>query len=162
MGMQEIINKIIKEIGARYGTVLPSLNNNICTMRYKDKINFVIEAPDAGSGVYFYSPVIEMTDENDERLHRMLLEQNFLYSSVVGTALSLDEQNGDVVLCQLLDEKGLDAEKFEKSIESFLSQAEKVREMLQNWMHGSDAQEAGNSSEAVNPPKLRPAMQWMA
>ncbi len=162
MGMRETINKIIREIGIRYGTSLPSLNNNnICTMLYKDKFYFIIEIPQTANEVYFYSPLIEKADEDSERLQQKLLEQNFLFGSVAGSALSLDEQTGDVVLCQVYSEKDLNAEKLEQNIESFLSQAEKIREMLLNWMHLSEAQEPAGSSADDDKPKLYPTVDWM-
>ena len=163
MGIRETINKNLHEIGIRYGMRLPSLNkNNVCTMRYKDKFTFIIEAPDTGTQVYFYSPLIEKTDENNEQLQKKLLEQNFLFDSVTGAALSLDEQTGDVVFCQVYAEKDLSADKLEQHIENFLSEAEKNRETLLNWMQFSEAQKPVGRGAALDKPKLGPMMPWTA
>lgn len=151
MGIREKLNKSIREIGIRYGMSLPSLNsNNVCTMRYKDQFNFIIEAPDAGTEFYFYSPLVEKTDENNEQLQKKLLEQNFLFTSATGAALSLDEQTGDVIFCQVYAEKDLCADKLEQNIENFLSEAEKKREMVLNWMHLSKAHEPAGGIEVLN------------
>jgi hypothetical protein len=134
MGMQERINKIIRETWGGHSEGMPSLKNNICTMLYKDKFHFIIEVPETGDKVYFYSPLIEKTDENNERLQQKLLEQNFFFGNLAGAALALDEQTGDVALCHVFSGKGLDVEKFEQNFENFLSEAEKKHEMLSNWL----------------------------
>lgn len=163
MATRETINRIIREIAIRYGANLPCLNNNnICTMLYKDKFKFIIEVSETGTSIYFYSPLVEKVDENNEWLQQKLLQHNFLFGSMAGASLALDEQTSDVVMCQVYAENDLNTEKLEQNIESFLSEAEKIQETLLHWMHHSEAQNPNSSSADLDKVKLYPTQCWMA
>ena len=83
-------------------------------INYLEKIDVLVLLADVG----------EPPPERLERLYKMLLEANHLFTATAGATLSLDPESGHVVLCRAVRCMAVGVEEFVSVVEQFVNTLE--------------------------------------
>lgn len=128
----EIVNNLLKELGTSIGVEALALNEKgICAFRYQSYFDFIIEAPEGSNTVFFYSPLLQVSECDSEGLFLKVLKLNFLCLETNGATFAYDTHTGCIILCYRYSIEYLDTFLFQNVVGNFLNVAEKWWKQLQ-------------------------------
>jgi hypothetical protein len=131
----DVVNNLLQELGSKIGMEQLSLNNKgICEFKYQDSFDFIIEVPENSSTIFFYSPLIQVSEYGSEKLFLKVLKLNFLCLETNGATFAYDGDKGYINLCYRHSIEHLDSLTFENIVGNFLDVAEKWYTHLQNYI----------------------------
>lgn len=93
--------------------------------------------------IHVYSVIAPLPPEGREALYAQLLQGNLFGASTAGASLSIDELQGEVVLCRTFVAESTSAQAFASDVEAFVGAAE-------DWQ----ARLTGANPDAPNAPQL--------
>jgi len=105
--------------------------SGICEFNYKDQIPLMVMCPASSDTLYLASGIIDAPPEERRlALYEKLLQMNFLLLDTNGTAFSVDESTGRIVLCYSRSLEGMHHKDFGKIVTNFLAVSEKLKQQI--------------------------------
>lgn len=118
MDFGELIKGLAEKMGI--GGEIEVDDDQRCFLEF-DGMGVVIQGVDAAETVALLSPVGMPPPEDPAQLYRALLEANYLFHGTSGATLSVNPEDGGVMLCRSLDGKALDADGLLVALDAFLN-----------------------------------------
>lgn len=118
MNFSELIGQFAAKIGI--GAEIEIDSEERCFLEF-DGMGVVIQGMAATETVAVLSPVGMPPPEDPCALYKALLEANYLFRGTSGATLSVNPEDGGVMLCRSLDGKALDADGLFVALDAFLN-----------------------------------------
>lgn len=118
MRFNELVRGLAEKMGI--GGVVEIDAEQRCFLEF-DGLGVVIQGVDAAETVALLSPVGLPPPEEPGALYKALLEANYLFQGTAGATLSVNPEDGGVMLCRSLDARALDAEGLLVALDAFLN-----------------------------------------
>src|SRR5579859_4274583 len=86
-------------LGAELGTQLAFDENGVITFEFTDDVTCSIEQPADSDQIFYYAAVFRMPASDRERVLADALALNLFHLALPGSALALDRESDEIVLC---------------------------------------------------------------
>ncbi|MGI9228469.1 MAG: type III secretion system chaperone [Gammaproteobacteria bacterium] len=148
----KVMNTLLEEFGNSISIEGLKLDDEArCNLQFDDVV-LSIELGSDEKSAYIYSLLGTPPENNLEQFYAVLLYANYMFQSTAGATLSVDLNNGGVVMVRELPLDGLRLPEFEQVLEQFVNTTEQWMRSLQDidieTTTGGDAAGPGNPAGA--------------
>ena len=116
-------DEILKAFGADLGLELEMDDSGSCTFS-ADRFTITLTVLQEFESIALTADLGDPPAEKLENLYRLMLESNYLFNATSGATLSVNGENGHIVLCGLFRCVGADADAFSRTLERFVNTCE--------------------------------------
>lgn len=128
-----IVRSWIKDISATLGVELTLDEEGLCSFQVGEDAVVTIEVSDDFPMVYLYSPLLQLTMENDESMIVILsraLELNAFQAVTRGGSIAMVPGGGLLIFSYSTPIEGVDSETFSKILASFFETVGELKKLL--------------------------------
>ena len=126
--------EIIKAFGAGLGLDLETDASGSCTFS-ADSFTVTLTALQGPENIALTADLGDPPPEKLENLYRLMLESNYLFNATGGATLSINGENGHIVLCCIFPCRGADADAFPSAVERFVNVCESWSKIVAGYRY---------------------------